>query len=351
MSLSVLTADLSGMNKYNWKWFKSEIAQDKPVKVFSCFSCGGGSSMGYKRAGFEVVGNCEIDPKINKLYVANNHPKYNYCEDLRAFNRREDLPEELYHLDILDGSPPCTSFSTAGIREKGWGKAKKFREGQVRQTLDDLFFVFLDTVEKLQPKIVIAENVTGIVKGKAKGYVNLIVARFRELGYNVQIFELNAAFMDVPQARHRIFFIANRCGYPKLKLSFDNDTIPFKEVMSEHGKDFGENGGVIKSLVEYATESDKTLADTTKRLTGEENNYFSSLIVHDNMVVPTVTSAGAYIRLKDKKLMSDEDFRSVQTFPQDYDFMDQNVQYVCGMSVPPNMMANIASEVYKQWLE
>ena len=121
--------------------------------------------------------------------------------------------------------------------------------------------------------------------------------------------------------------------------------------MSEHGKDFGENGGVIKSLVEYVTESDKTLADTTKRLTGEENNYFSSLIVHDNMVVPTVTSAGAYIRLKDKKLMSDEDFRNVQTFPQDYDFMDQNVQYVCGMSVPPNMMANIASEVYKQWLE
>lgn len=115
--------------------------------------------MGYKRAGFDVIGNNEIDPKINRLYVENNHPKYNYCEDLRAFNRRDDLPDELYHLDILDGSPPCTSFSTAGIREKGWGKAKKFREGQVRQTLDDLFFVFLDTVEKLNPKVVIAENV------------------------------------------------------------------------------------------------------------------------------------------------------------------------------------------------
>lgn len=307
--------------------------------------------MGYKRAGFEVIGNCEIDPLINKLYVANNHPKYNYCEDLRAFNRREDLPEELYHLDILDGSPPCTSFSTVGIREKGWGKAKKFREGQVRQTLDDLFFVFLDTVEKLQPKIVIAENVTGIVKGKAKGYVNLIVARFRELGYNVQIFELNAAFMDVPQARHRIFFVANRCGYPKLKLHFDHTVIPFKEVRSEHGKEFGENGGVIKSLVEYANDSDKSLSDTTKRLTGEENNYFSSLLVHDDGVVPTVTSAGAYIRLKDKKLMSDADFRNVQTFPQDYDFKGSNVQYVCGMSVPPNMMANVASEVYEQWLK
>ena len=319
---------------------------DKGIFVFFLR---GGSSLGYKRAGFEVIGNNEIDPKINKLYIANNHPKYNYCEDLRAFNRRDDLPEELYHLDILDGSPPCTSFSTAGIREKGWGKAKKFREGQARQTLDDLFFVFLDTVEKLQPKVVIAENVPGIVKGKAKGYVNLIVSRFRELGYDVQIFELNAAFMDVPQARHRIFFIANRCGFPKLRLDFHNDVISFKEVRSERGKEMGE--GTLKALAEQATDSDKSLADTTKRITGEDHNYYSQIIVHDNGVVPTVTSAGSFIRLYDKTLMSDEDFRNVQTFPQDYDFMDAGVQYVCGMSVPPNMMANVASEVYEQWLK
>ena len=151
---------------------------------------GGGSSLGYKRAGFEVIGNVEIDPKINDLYITNNHPKYNYCEDLREFNKREDLPEELYNIDILDGSPPCTSFSTAGIREKGWGKRKRFREGQTTQTLDDLFFVFLDTVEKLRPKIVVAENVVGIIKGKAKGYVNEIIKRFHSLGYEVQIFSI-----------------------------------------------------------------------------------------------------------------------------------------------------------------
>ena len=347
--MSVLIAGSGGMNKFTWKWSKDELRQDKPIKVFSCFSCGGGSSLGYKRAGFEVIGNNEIDPKINKLYIANNHPKYNYCEDLRAFNRRDDLPDELYHLDILDGSPPCTSFSTAGVRERDWGKAKKFREGQARQTLDDLFFVFLDTVEKLNPKVVIAENVPGIVRGKAKGYVNQIIIRFRELGYDVQIFELNAAFMDVPQARHRIFFIANRCGFPKLRLDFHNDVISFKEVRSEHGKEIGE--GIIKSLAEQATDSDRCLADITKRITGEDHNYYSQIIVHDDGVVPTITSGAAFIRLCDKTLMSDEDFRNVQTFPQDYDFMDAGVQYVCGMSVPPNMMANVASEVYEQWLK
>lgn len=50
---------------YNWKWYLKDIVHDKNVKVFSCFSCGGGSSMGYKRAGFEVLGNCEIDPRMN----------------------------------------------------------------------------------------------------------------------------------------------------------------------------------------------------------------------------------------------------------------------------------------------
>lgn len=339
------------MNRFEWNWRLKDLEPDKDVKVFSTFSCGGGSSMGYKKAGFNVIGNVEIDPAINSLYVTNNHPKYNFCEDLRLFNMREDLPEELYSLDILDGSPPCTSFSTAGVREKDWGKKKKFREGQSYQTLDDLFFVFLDTVEKLRPKIVIAENVVGIVKGKAKGYVNLILKRFNDLGYEVQVFALNSAYMDCPQARHRVFFIANRCGYKKLKLNYNSSLYYFKDVRSEHGKDFGIKGGTIKSLLEKATTSDKTIGDVAARLTGEKNKYFTQIIIHDNQVAPTITSGSEFFRFYDRKILSDDDYRNVQTFPQDYDFKKQNVQYVCGMSVPPNMMANVASEVYKQWLE
>ena len=63
--------------------------------------------MGYKRAGFDVIGNVEIDPKINAMYVKNHQPKFNYCMDLRDFNKLKELPEELFSLDILDGSPPC----------------------------------------------------------------------------------------------------------------------------------------------------------------------------------------------------------------------------------------------------
>ena len=115
--------------------------------------------MGYKLAGCEVLGCCEIDPRMNKTYVLNHKPKYNYLMDIREFNKLDDLPEELYHLDILDGSPPCSTFSIAGQREDAWGVEKVFREGQAKQTLDDLLFVFIETVGKLKPKVAIMENV------------------------------------------------------------------------------------------------------------------------------------------------------------------------------------------------
>jgi DNA (cytosine-5)-methyltransferase 1 len=334
---------------YNWKWYLSELKQDKDVTVFSCFSCGGGSTMGYKRAGFKVLGNVEIDPRVNEVYKINNHPKYNYLMDLRDFNKLENLPDELYHLDILDGSPPCSTFSTAGLREKVWGKEKSFREGQKKQVLDDLFFVFLDTVEKLKPKIVVAENVTGIIKGNAKGYVNLILKRFKELGYAVQIFQLNAAYMDVPQARERVFFIANRMGYPKLKLNFHNEIIRFGKVRTAHGKSI-EKSPKLLHLVKIAKQSgDTCLGNTTEKLGKRE--FFNYMLCYDRSVAYCLTASCTLLRAVDNSAFSDGDCINISTFPQDYNFINQDVRYVCGMSVPPNMMANIASEIYKQWLK
>lgn len=334
------------MKMYNWKWYLSELKQDKDVTVFSCFSCGGGSTMGYKRAGFKVLGNVEIDPRVNEVYKTNNRPKYNYLMDLRDFNKLEDLPDELYHLDILDGSPPCSTFSTAGLREKVWGKEKAFREGQKKQVLDDLFFVFLDTVEKLKPKIVVAENVTGIIKGNAKGYVNLILKRFKELGYEVQLFKLNAALMDVPQARERVFFIANNQHYPALKLNFHGKPILFGEVRSEHGIPY--NGAYVKDL-KYYKKGDRSISDIKNRIAGR-NSGFNHTICADDEVHGTIPSSGFAFRAVDKMQLSISDCKNVSTFPQDYNFLDQKPKYICGMSVPPNMMANIATEIYKQWL-
>ena len=106
--------------------------------------------------------------------------------DIRDFMKLPDekIPEELFHLDVLDGSPPCSVFSTAGVREEGWNTEKVFREGQAKQRLDDLFLYFIAIAKRLQPKVVIAENVKGIIIGNAKGWVNQIVKGFDDAGYS-----------------------------------------------------------------------------------------------------------------------------------------------------------------------
>ena len=99
------------------------------LKVMSTFSCGGGSSLGYKLAGCDVIAANDIDPEMAYHYKLNHDPKYYFLCPIKDLLTKQ-LPDELYHLDILDGSPPCSTFSMAGSREKAWGKNKKFREGQ-----------------------------------------------------------------------------------------------------------------------------------------------------------------------------------------------------------------------------
>ena len=141
--------------------------------------------MGYKLAGCDVIGANDIDPEMAYHYKLNHNPKYYYLCPIKDLLTKV-LPDELFNLDILDGSPPCSNFSMAGNREKDWGRKKHFREGQAAQVLDDLFFDYLNLAQRLKPKVCIAENVKGLIQGNAKGYVTMIMARFKEIGYKAQ---------------------------------------------------------------------------------------------------------------------------------------------------------------------
>jgi DNA (cytosine-5)-methyltransferase 1 len=334
----------------NWKWYLSDL-KDVPkngLKVFSCFSCGGGSTMGYKLAGCTVLGNVEIDDKMNKIYKKNHDPKYNFKMDIRKFKDipKEELPEELFDLDILDGSPPCSSFSMAGSREKGWGKKKKFKEGQALQTLDDLFFDFIDVVEKLKPKVVIAENVKGMIAGNAKGYVREVVKRYKEVGYETQLFLLNGALMGVPQARERVFFVSRRMdlNMPKVKMDFREKPVTFGEVEANITNSLGKP--ISQNLRQYYF---KCMAGKSLSSVHPKGSYFNYSKLHKDRVAPTVTAAdGNMFHYREPHYLSNQAIIGLQSFPQDYDFMDQKVQYVCGMSVPPLMMKGVASEVVRQ---
>ena len=334
-------------------WSLKEIDSVKPngIKVFSCFSCGGGSTMGYKLAGCQVIGNCEIDEHISKLYIKNHHPLYSYHMDIRDFVMLPDadLPAELYDLDILDGSPPCSVFSMAGNRENDWGKAKRFREGQAAQTLDDLFFEFIKAVNKLRPKVFVAENVKGMLQGGARGYVSEVLKQIDAAGYTVQLFCLNGANMGVPQRRERVFFIGHRkeLPFPKLHLEFSQQPIKFGEIRSNTGKPVTEG---TYQLLRNKIPTDRNLADINKRLFNKQSR-FNAAVVWDSIVAPTITSNGEFLRAVDDMRFSDQDFINCQTFPVDYDFNGVGVQYVCGMSVPPLMMKEVAIRICHQWIQ
>jgi len=334
----------------DWKWsFKDYPQETNGLKVFSCFACGGGSTMGYKLVGCEVLGCCEIDPKINKVYVANHHPKYNYVEDIRDFNKRKDLSSELYDLDILDGSPPCSLFSTSGLREKGWGKKKKFREGQKEQTLDDLLFIFIDTVAKLKPKVAIMENVEGLIKGKAFKYVQEVYKRFNTIGYKVKHWLLKGEKMGVPQTRHRVFFVATKLDFDlnKINCHFNYSPIVFEEIKEGIGRPPSEKALL---LLNEALPNEKLLDQAHIRLYGKKS-WFNHCLVHEKNVMPTIPAGHDCLwRYEEKEHCSNEDIRNGSSFPRDYNFGKMDVAYICGMSVPPVMIKRLMTRLIESGL-
>lgn len=320
------------------------------LKVFSCFHCGGGSTMGYKLAGFNVLGGIEIDPVMMRIYRKNHQPqdKFSMLMPIQDFPAipRENLPIELFDLDILDGSPPCSSFSMSGSREDGWGIKKKFREGQAEQVLDDLFFHFIKVADILKPKVVVAENVKGLIIGKARSYVRNIFKAFDKAEYDVQLFLLNSNRMGVPQSRERVFFIARRrdLKLPKINLNFEEDPIPFSAI------DEGDIGiGNLKLPPAPKRWWAVCLPGADFSSVHPKGWLFNMTKVHPDKPMKTITSSLQYHH-KFERILSRTEISRGQTFPDDYDFDGVNSQYVCGMSVPPLMMQRVASEIRDQLL-
>jgi len=322
--------------------------------------------MGYKLAGYDVLGGVEIDKDMMAIYRKNHAPKHSFMMSIQDFNQSTDFDQALMNVDILDGSPPCSSFSTAGQREKKWGKQTYFREGQARQVLDDLFFHFIDTADLLKPKVVIAENVLGLIKGKARGYVKEIIKGFEAIGYRVQLFKLCSSRMGVPQRRERVFFICARqdIGLSTLRLRFNEPEIPFKAI----GEGIDAKGlykwphNKTESKVNWSKATPYKIKYELWSKTKPGHNFgsvhprghrWSQHKVDLYRPLPTIVSrdamAGGYLHPKYPRTLSRGEMITGQSFPLDFDFRKEDVGYVLGMSVPPFMMQRIALEIYSQW--
>lgn len=347
------------MIKPDCAWNLTDLA-DVPqngVKVMSTFACGGGSSMGYKRAGCSIVAANDIDPEMAWHYKHNLHPPLYYLCPIRDLITAQ-LPDELFALDILDGSPPCSTFSMAGSREKSWGKEKHFREGQSKQVLSDLFFDYLDLVERLKPKVAIAENVKGMIIGNAKGYTKMVMARFKEIGYRPQLFLLNAADCGVPQRRERVFFCAirNDIDAPLLKLAPTHRWISAGEatmdVQELTAGEATENKATNEAIECWPiAKKGESFAKAKKRL-GKKENAFCRVKGHDSQPSCALTSHVAdFYHWTECRTLTYREWKRLGSFPDDYYAKTDKIgKYMIGMSVPPKMTEQVARAVITQWL-
>ena len=246
----------------------SEIAALAPngFSVVSTFSGCGGSCLGYHMAGFRVLWANEFVPAVQQSYRANSDTILD-PRDIRTIQ-----PSEILHatgltvgeLDILDGSPPCQAFSTAGTREKGWGKGKTYEHG-VTQKNEELFTDYIRILRGLKPKVFVAENVSGLLKGVAKGFFLEILRELKASGYVVQCKLLDAQWLGVPQMRQRAIFVGVRqdLGMPPvfpvpLPYRYSvRDALPW--IVTQ-----GDNGGFGNGAMREATIPSPTIGTETQ---------------------------------------------------------------------------------------
>jgi DNA (cytosine-5)-methyltransferase 1 len=345
----------------------------------STFSGCGGSSLGYRMAGFRILYANEFIPAAQDSYRA-NAADYTFLDtrDIRTV-QPHDILEKIGlapgELDLFDGSPPCASFSTAGKREAGWGKVKKYSDSE--QRTDDLFFEFARLLRGLQPKTFVAENVSGLVKGTAKGYFLEILRELKSCGYKVGCKVLDAQWLGVPQARQRTIFVGVRNdlsaepSHPApLPYRYTiKDALPWIVSAEEDtGGAWGAGdvthrpsptiraGGVGHLYVEAES-------DISKYCTGKEwgtlkegeqsDKYFNLVRADRDKPSPTICAShgspgiASVTHPTERRKFSIAELKRICGFPDDFKLVGTYAQQWerCGRSVPPVMMSHIAAAV------
>lgn len=181
------------------------------MNVIDLFAGCGGLSLGFEMAGFKIPVAIEKDEWASETYKK-NHPKTKVItQDITKIVELSDvLPRKNTRVDGIIGGPPCQGFSLSGNRDKN-------------DPRNSLFMEFVRFVAFFKPKFFVMENVTGILSMKTKNnkrVKDLIEEEFSSVGYNLEVFTLNAAEFGVPQSRVRVFFIGLRNDIP-----YDKDKI------------------------------------------------------------------------------------------------------------------------------
>jgi DNA (cytosine-5)-methyltransferase 1 len=300
--------------------------------VASLFAGCGGSSLGYRAAGFRVSYACEFNPKAADTY------ELNAPDDFRVDRRsvKEVRGQQILEacdgdLDVLDGSPPCQPFSTMGKRA---GSADE----------RDMFPEYIRLVGEARPRAFVCENVPGL-KSHPR-YLAWILSSLREAGYAARAKILDASMLGVPQKRHRLVIVGFRSdlaidptsGFPRPRperLTI-RDAIPGTRHLVRPFRGATKADHLIYR-VDHSIPADLPSPTVTRAgISGKSNE---------------IPFAGGFVEMDDGSLrpLAADDARALMGFPAEFRFPEEHSEgerwQMLGNAVPPPMARTWAESV------
>ncbi|MBN1856208.1 MAG: DNA cytosine methyltransferase [Dehalococcoidia bacterium] len=323
--------------------------------------CGcGGLTVGLKQAGFHVLGAVDIDPLSMQTYKA-NHPKVKtWREDIRQldpFKVAEALGLGEQRLDLLAGCPPCQGFSTMRTRN---GRLS------VEDPRNDLLLEFQCFVEALRPRVVMLENVPGLLKDQR---FEDFRAHLEDIGYVGEPYVLDVSRYGVPQRRKRLLYLAGQGFEVPLAAPLDKQ-VTVREAIGDLPTS-GTSGDTAHDIVEHRSQrvldlirripkdggsrTDLPFADQLechKRCNGFKDVYGR---MKWDSVAPTITggcfnpSKGRFLHPEEDRAITMREAALLQGFPCDYRFPTiankASVALMIGNALPPPFIQRHAESV------
>lgn len=333
-------------------------------RLVSTFSGCGGSCLGFRMAGFRTVWASEFVPAASDCYALNYPDVPLDTRDIRDVTPAEIMSAahlEVGETDVLEGSPPCASFSSSGSLARGWGEPRRYSD--TTQRVDDLFDEFARIRDGLMPRVFVAENVSGLVRGVSRGMFKTILRRLK-VGYRVEARVLDAQWLGIPQMRQRVIFVGVRDDLPAapafptpLPYRYTlRDVLPscrssrppseWQTVDEETGDDLRIEGFAVAKRYDRLRPGEKSV---------ERHNLWRCAL---DRPVPTLTTvlfigASAPTHPIERRAFSMRELRLLASFPVDFKLAGTYTKRAerIARAVPPLMMRRIASVIRDEILD
>ncbi len=309
----------------------------KAPTVISLFAGAGGSSLGYSMAGFRELLAVEWDDNAVETFKLNFPDVPIYHGDIAKLSVKECLkmtglkPGEL---DVLDGSPPCQGFSTAGKRQLDDPRNQLFRE-------------YVRLLRGLKPRTFIMENVSGMVRGIMKLLFVEILKELKDCGYLVSAKVLNSKYFAVPQSRERMIFIGIRRDMKHNPSHPSAETYPINVWTAfQNIKDKGDCPGMSEKYVDYWRKAGQG------GVVGKQQSHKRLSWSRPSFVLQKASGYGGIYHPDEPRPLSTLERKRLGSFPLRFQFTNWNMAIErIGNSVPPLFMRSIALHVKEHILK